>query len=222
MSLKKPLIIIGMHRSGTSLLAKVLEKAGIFMGVMKDHNYEAIHFLSLNQQTLWAAGGSWIDPVVPEPIYWKRLLNARQLYEEHFRLDTKPARFYHRLFPRPWGWKDPRNTFTLPMWLDLFPEARVLHITRDPQEVARSLQVRNHKKGEVFDERLNDLEFCLQLAEKYISQGRSYANQLGKNYCEVDYSALLSLDRQEIRRIEDFCGTVFFEELKSYLQDPIT
>lgn len=206
-----------MHRSGTSLLAKVLEKAGIFMGVMKDHNFEALHFLSLNQQTLWAAGASWIEPVVPEPICWKRL-TARQLYEEHFKLNLRHEKLYYRLFPQAWGWKDPRNTFTLPMWLDLFPEAKVLHITRNAEEVARSLQVRNHKKGEVFDERLNDLDFNLRLAQKYIDQGRSYQPELGSRYCEVDYADLSSLNRAEIKRIEDFCGRPVYQALSHYLK----
>ncbi len=34
---------------------------------------------------------------------------------------------------KAWGWKDPRNTFTLPMWLSIFPKARVLHVLRNKE-----------------------------------------------------------------------------------------
>lgn len=42
----------------------------------------------------------------------------------------------------PWGWKDPRNTITLPIWLELFPNAKILHIRRHGVDVAQSLRKR--------------------------------------------------------------------------------
>ncbi len=41
----------------------------------------------------------------------------------------------------PWGWKDPRNTFTIRIWRRIFPECKVLHIYRNPLDVAESLRV---------------------------------------------------------------------------------
>lgn len=43
----------------------------------------------------------------------------------------------------PWGWKDPRNTFTLPFWLRLFPEAKVVEVRRHGVDVAASLSARH-------------------------------------------------------------------------------
>src|SRR5262249_54549623 len=54
-------------------------------------------------------------------------------------------------FNRPWGWKDPRTIFTLPIWLRLFPEAKLIYILRNGVDVASSLMVRERKlqkKGE--------------------------------------------------------------------------
>ena len=31
-----------------------------------------------------------------------------------------------RDIPFPWGWKDPRNSITLPLWLRLYPEAKII------------------------------------------------------------------------------------------------
>src|SRR5262249_51761949 len=45
---------------------------------------------------------------------------------------------------QPWGWKDPRNTYTLPIWLDVFPHAKVVHVYRHGVDVAHSLRVRQN------------------------------------------------------------------------------
>lgn len=206
-----------MHRSGTSLVAKVLEKAGIFMGVIKDHNYEAMHFLSLNQQTLWAAGASWMEPVVPEKIYWKTI-PANAIFEEHFKFSGRLQKLKYTLINPAWGWKDPRNTFTLPMWLDLFPNAKVLHITRDCEEVAQSLCNRNKVKGEVHDPRLDDMDFNRELWRKYIEQGRSYASQLGNRYFEIDYKDITSLNPEALKKMEEFCGVKLKEVFAHYVK----
>lgn len=177
-----------MHRSGTSLVAKLLEKAGIFMGVLKDHNYEALHFLSLNQQTLWKAGGDWTDPVVPQELYWC-YLPADVLYKEHFKVNSTLQKLSLQFAPKAWGWKDPRNTFTLPMWLTLFPEAKILKVERNTAAVLKSLQTRNNTKGEVFDERLNDERFCLTLIDKYQREANKYKSH--PNYHEIKYDELI-------------------------------
>ena len=44
-----PVIIIGMHRSGTSMLTRLLEKAGLFVGHEKENNWEAWFFPKINQ-----------------------------------------------------------------------------------------------------------------------------------------------------------------------------
>lgn len=201
----QPFIVIGMHRSGTSLLARVLEDAGIFMGVIKDHNFEAMHFLSLNQQTLWAAGASWLTPVVPEKLYWKTM-PAGVLFDEHFKLTGRFQRLWYRMRGMPWGWKDPRNTFTLPMWLHHFPGARVIHLWRDEEEVARSLQKRNRLIGEVQDPRLEDLDFNRQLARQYREQAHSYAAQLGPRFLELNYADMLSRKPAFRQKLQQFTG----------------
>ena len=43
----------------------------------------------------------------------------------------------------PWGWKDPRNSFTLKIWRQIYPNAKVIHIHRNPVDVANSLKKRS-------------------------------------------------------------------------------
>ncbi len=205
-----------MHRSGTSLVAKVLEKSGIFMGVVKDHNYEAMHFLSLNQQTLWAAGANWITPKVPDQIFWKSM-PADVLFYEHYRTYGRWKQFLLKAKTPAWGWKDPRNTFTLPMWLKRYPNARIIHVTRNVDDVAASLAKRNLVAGEVHDPRFDDLDFGRSLARAYIEQGRSYQAELENRYIEISYEDLVALKPETIQRLENFTAKTLLPLFKHYV-----
>ncbi len=151
-----------MHRSGTSLLTRVLLQAGFFMGIGASRNEEAAFTNAVNTWLFRQASASWDHP---EPVY--ELLNddyLRPWLVDYMRGIVRGpaslrflgmrrwARYGSMLAQKgPWGWKDPRNTFTLPMWLDLFPDAKVLHIVRHGVDVAASLQERRKR---VVDENL--------------------------------------------------------------------
>ncbi len=149
-----PVIIIGMHRSGTSMLTDILEDLGLFMGRRQNQNAEATFFKHLNVWLLRQAGAAWDQP---EPVS-SLIADAtrRELFGDFLRYTLTSPRAvsflgwqryfrYHDVarLDMPWGWKDPRSTFTLPFWLDLFPDARVIHIYRHGVDVANSLRVRS-------------------------------------------------------------------------------
>ena len=50
--------------------------------------------------------------------------------------------------PQPWGWKDPRNTFTEKIWREIFPELKTIHIIRHPIDISESLLSRQAKEIE--------------------------------------------------------------------------
>jgi hypothetical protein len=211
-----PLIIIGMHRSGTSLITKVLERSGIFMGVVKDHNFEAMHFLSLNQQALWSAGFDWHKPGVPASENWQSF-SAQELYWEHFKITSRWRKLKLRLLNPKWGWKDPRNTFTLNHWLKLYPGAKVLHIQRNREAVVKSLQKRNKAKGEVFRAELNDPLFCGQLWQQYRDKASSYRQNLGDRFLEIDYEDLIGKEKETVSKLEHFSGVKVGSALDYFL-----
>lgn len=206
-----PVIVIGMHRSGTTLIAEWLNKMGIFMGAMRDHNGESIPFLSTNQKLLAANGADWKSPksVVSVPS-----ISAAEFYALHM---ASPSLNKFKLMvkgPRLWGFKDPRNTFTLSSWLSVFPNATIIHVIRDGGEVAKSLQARNKTKGEVHAEEFNDFESAFNLWEKYVEEGLKYKNH--PNYHEIRYEEVLCLDSRPLRimeKIYDNNPTTLLEEL---------
>lgn len=138
------------------MIAKLLEQLGLHLGWVLQENSEALFFVERNERLMNACGGSWEFPesalnLMDNPSM--RAIAARQL-----EADMDSYRFWSFLGPKhwgsggslkginfPWGWKDPRNSFLLPIWLDLFPNARVVHIYRHPLDVAISLQVREQR-----------------------------------------------------------------------------
>ncbi|NVK05626.1 MAG: sulfotransferase [Flavobacteriia bacterium] len=196
---QRPIIIIGMHRSGTSLVAKLLHDAGVNMGAHRDHNEESMPFLSVNQQMLAAVGNSWIDPQLIN-VEYSSSESAISMFVNHFQIDPndyswngKPRGWLIKWrLNKPWGFKDPRSTFTLEAWLKLFPKAKVIHVVRHPGSVADSLRRRNDVEGEVYDERLNDVRFNVNLWKQYVERALTQTSRLPKRrVMTIQYEALL-------------------------------
>ena len=143
-------MITGMHRSGTSLIVKLLEQHGFFAGVKQDPNREALFFQIRNEWMLRRSGGSWDNPL---PIQWAQA-------DDYFRneIDQRLKQslsgwelarfvgwgtyFFKQTMNHPWGWKDPRTIFTFKFWAPFFPKAKLLLMVRNGIDVAHSLQTR--------------------------------------------------------------------------------
>lgn len=146
---RPPVIVIGSGRSGTAYVSRILEGLGVFMGAPQDPNHEAFFFIRLNTWLLAEADATWDNPEPLKPMLEHGELRARARAHLGARLGSPRAGGYlgwgamlryrsPARFDRPWGWKDPRNTFTLPVWLDLFPDAKVVHVLRHGIDVAAS------------------------------------------------------------------------------------
>lgn len=216
-----PIIIIGMHRSGTSMLTRLLQGCGVYVGRRLSVNHEAKYFQKLNRQIMATAGGRWDDilPVVEKmgnPEFVQQ--QADNLREKFFRRGEIMAFFPPtwkwrllirlRLIPRPWGWKDPRNSITLPLWLNLFPQAKIIHMIRNGFDVAISLHRRETKRepGDPDASPLcTDFGYCFFLWEQYIQTGWQFS-QLARpgHYLELKYEALLQDPEKLLKSVLDF------------------
>jgi len=206
-----------MHRSGTTLVSKILHDAGIFMGVWQDHNAESLPFLSLNQQMLAQQGADWLHPAVPER-QLPHMPAPRDLYHWHWDIRSRWQRWQAAWRPRPWGWKDPRNTFTLPRWLECYPQARVLVVQREAEDVVRSLQQRNSRAGEVQDDALEDETFARALTHTYQRQAGFYQAQLGERLHTLHYEDMRQQNAGAISAWEDFIGLRLRASLQKYIR----
>lgn len=131
-------LILGMHRSGTSCLAGALETCGLFLGEVRRTGrfnargyFELASLVRLHDEILTANGGSWEAPPV-----------RVELADRHRRQLQQVADFYARF--RPCGLKDPRLTVLLEAWEPLVgASSRLVASFRHPVAVARSLASRN-------------------------------------------------------------------------------
>ena len=152
--------ILGMHRSGTSMLTHALHCMGLALGeplmAASDDNphgyWENEFFVQVDEQLLAALGQApgGFDST-------ERLLAIPDLAG---RAALPPAvleqirTHLHRSFgPHPrWGWKDPRTVLLLPLWLRLlpqlgFPHIRPVVIARPAAQCIASLQRRATATG---------------------------------------------------------------------------
>jgi hypothetical protein len=131
------LVVAGMHRSGTSLVASLVAGAGVSLGTRlldagrgnaRGH-FEDLDFQQLHQKALRASGFHG-DGILPDgqPRFPAGLAGTAR--------DLVAAR---RAAGAPWGWKDPRTLLFLDFWAEQVPEASWLFVFRSPWETADSL-----------------------------------------------------------------------------------
>lgn len=137
--------VLGMHRSGTSLTARLLNLAGMYLGeedalVPPAANnakgfWEHRPLMGINDEILAHFDGRWDVP----PFLGQCRLTDAKLEP----LREKARAILEKSFDGAahWGWKDPRTTLTLPFWEDVLDE-RVNSVlcVRNPLAVAASLQ----------------------------------------------------------------------------------
>lgn len=135
--------VLGMHRSGTSMVTRMLNVCGLYLGPPDDlmpaqaHDnplgyWEHRSITQLNDDILATLGGRWDRPPATPDDWWKQPRFDR-LRERASTLATALAQ------EGRWGWKDPRTCLTLPFWLDLLPDLEVVLCLRHPLEIAWSM-----------------------------------------------------------------------------------
>ncbi|HVM14495.1 MAG TPA: glycosyltransferase [Egibacteraceae bacterium] len=148
----KVVCVTGMHRSGTSLVARVCNILGVDLGG-PEHLMEATadnptgyweheEVTWFNERLLGELGGNWKQPPVLDP-GWERQPGLDQK-----RADASTLFQTHFAGVEVVGWKDPRMSFLLPFWRTVVPIDRTVLCIRDPREVAASLAARNSVEPE--------------------------------------------------------------------------
>ncbi len=139
--------VVGMHRSGTSAMARCLAAAGTFFGNESDllppspenvHGYfELRDFVEIDDALLSRCGMTWASALTPPGIFNEDPVTSR------LSGDLLDAMLLCMGGQAVWGWKDPRTALLMPFWRKVLAEANVspcyVICVRDPREVAESL-----------------------------------------------------------------------------------
>lgn len=236
---RAPVVIAGVHRAGTTMVASVLSDLGLFIGARLDPNAESEFFQGLNEWVLDQAGATWDRPLAVHDLLDDPSLRALVL--DYLAVSIGSPRSLSYLGPRrwavarwpggldePWGWKDPRNTFTRPLWDELFPAAKVIHVVRHGVDVAASLKARTDRVradlaaryararsryrlraragGFVDSVRCTTLEGAFAIWEEYVDEGRRHLDADPDRSLAVRYEDLLERPGEHLERLAAFVG----------------
>ena len=127
-------VVLGMHRSGTSCLAAMVAAAGLASAGEAIRNWdnarghhEMLDLVRLDEAVLAHSGGHWLSP--PRELRWTEAHAA-----------ARDALLRARIGGRAALLKDPRMLLALPFWRASSVPFHALGIVRHPLAVARSLE----------------------------------------------------------------------------------
>lgn len=189
--------VVGMHRSGTSMVARMLEAGGVGFGAETElagpdadnlHGFwEHQGLRGINEELLRRLGGDWRNPpqdptqALADPRHDDLRARARTLLQE-----LKSSADI-------WGWKDPRTSLLLPFWMPLLPsEPRAVMCLRHPADVAASLASRNQLP----------VQLSGFLWQEYVALVCSQLH--GREVLVVSYERILEDPAREAQRLADF------------------
>lgn len=141
----RAVLIVGMHRSGTSAFARGMQALGVHLGnnfldTQPDNPtgyWEDRHVCELNERLLAVLGLKWTDASLIDKANWRKPAVESLVAEaaEYLRANFTG----HSL----WGYKDPRTIRLLPFWQSVLRQLEVdeyyLVAIRNPLSVAASL-----------------------------------------------------------------------------------
>jgi len=185
-----------MHRSGTSVVAHLVNTLGIWLGSgerLKPPNrfnphgiWEDERIIELNNELLPRLGGTWRS--LPDlQAGWERSprldelrTHAQALVEENMAGVTR------------WGWKDPRSCITLPFWRTVLTPTHYVMCLRSPTDVARSL-------GHTMSRRT-----AMDLWLTYVQSALAYSEPAARMF--VVYDLLMAEPVSQTERLAAFLG----------------
>lgn len=190
--------VIGMHRTGTSMVMHLLAACGVAIGdetkIMSANAenpagyWEYKPIVRLNDALLAHLGGAWDRP----PLLQAGWAQSPDL--EPFRQEAR--QLLDNLYSPTslWGWKDPRTSLLLEFWESLLEkQTRYIVCIRHPLEVALSLCKRTRFVG--FDD-------GLALWQAYYEA--ILAANLGQRAIVTNYFDYFTDPAKELRRILEF------------------
>ena len=197
---KRAVLVVGMHRSGTSAVTRVLNYLGCALpnhlsGMAHDNErgfWESPAVRDLNERILKSAGTAWDDWVALDPSWYESPRanefrgNARTVLEDEF--GDSPT----------FVLKDPRICRLLPLWIDAVrcfgAEPLIVSPVRNPLDVAASLEARDGIDPSIgllmWLRSLLDAEYASRDIERVF----------------LRYERLLGAPREVVKQLEDSLG----------------
>ena len=192
------IIVLGMHRSGTSLTAELVCRWGAY-GSERDlvppsqwnarGYWEYAPLVRFNDRLLQGVDSKWnVPPSEDGASALARLARKGAYRKEALQLLDKM-----RSAGRTWFWKDPRLSILLPFWRRLWKDVTYVIVVRDPLDIALSLRARDHLP----------ISASLLLWQRYMVEILRWT-RTHRSKIFVDYDSLLDRGPAECARLSKF------------------
>lgn len=196
-----PNVIGATGGSGTRAFARIARLAGMFIGESPTEAEDAAEFGEysdcwINAHLSHRGSGppTWIEQVMQSDL--------AALVQRHLRGYSGSG---------PWGWKEPRSIYLLPLYDAYLPQLRFLHVVRDGRDMAfSSNQNQLRKHGGAFlgrpvevDSPGDSIELWSQIN---LEAARYGSEQLGERYLRLRFEDLCREPTETAARMLDFFG----------------
>lgn len=199
-------LVLGMHKSGTTLISSILHKSGINMGsdIEEKHlNYddkkgESKYIREINDALLNSGGvvSLYID-------------DSELHLNEDLELKIKDFVESHSLSYDNWGFKDPRTVLTIDIWKHHLEEFKSVVVFRNPKEVAKHYSKTSKNPWVIIE--------AIQTWKKY---NKKIINNIEdgtiRDYVLLDFGSLMN-DQEELTRLERYIGKPLEDNRKKSL-----
>ena len=219
--LSGPVFIIGVGRSGTSLLQSMLHAHPDISFLPETHFFRHYVARPKNRWQHECAGAEAFQSTLAEDEEYQRAGIAAEDLLTPFLNGTRDldlAEVYARLLRLHRdrenvpvvGEKDPRLIDYLPQVQQAFPEARIVHIVRDPRDVILSRMNAGWSAGR--PDWLHALTYRAQI-KRGRKQGR---RSFGSRYMELRYEDLLAEPEQVLRGVTKHVGVTYANAMLAF------
>ncbi len=210
-----PVFIVGMPRSGTSLLSVILS-AHSQLAISPETHY-------FTKYRKWCEKFGCLQDSPKKERYLKWFLTGPEIRDMAFSsqelsellsaLSKEPTLTHEKIFQtvlesysrkqdKPfWGEKTPDHMTHVPIISDLFPTAVFVCIVRDPRDVSLSWQAVTWNTGNVYHH--------AKMWRNYCGLSDMYSMKYADRYIEVRYEDLLQDTEYAVQKICDFLGLEF-------------
>lgn len=194
-----PVFIVGMPRSGTTLIEQILVSHSQVESTDELPYMERIGLeLEMN--------GGYVDNLIHIKKAQSKKL-ARQYTTQVKQYLTKPINMVID--------KNPNNFLHIGLIKTLFPQARIINVVRNPLDNALSVYKQFFSNGHNYSYSLKDIEIYWQ---GYLSLMNHWEKIYPKQIYQLSYEKLVSNTEGEIRKLLNYCQISFEKQCLTFYQ----
>ncbi len=195
-------IILGMHKSGTTLVSQILHHSGINMvddvdvsiPYNRGNKYERKTTNRLNEDILGCQGLESLDIALPESL---------QITDEQRERMREIIQDCSEQYGNAWGFKDPRTTLVYPLWVEELPKNKLIVIYRDLEEIWQ-----HYRSKQRIQDRFLRPDLACKLMQRWCEHNAniiSILQNITVDYLILEYQKLME-SPEEFKRLQNFTG----------------